>query len=165
MAFRQPRAKNPVNRSYRPVATTIASDRVLRVVLGVAAPSAGAPDARSPGAFLRDGRTLTPVWPGSGARAPAILLSRDGLIRVAISATGFDERAPTSTSRHVRGARAVSRGSSPGRTRHRSTRASRSASACEELVAGFKAHGEVGQTRSFSWQCRGAAATPALLLE
>lgn len=35
--------------------------------------------------------------------------------------------------------------------------------AADELVAGFKAHGEVGQTRSFNWQCRGAVATPALL--
>jgi hypothetical protein len=35
--------------------------------------------------------------------------------------------------------------------------------AADELVAGFKAHGDVGQTRSFNWQCRGAVATPALL--
>jgi hypothetical protein len=35
--------------------------------------------------------------------------------------------------------------------------------AAEELTAGFKAHGDVGQTRSFNWQCRVAVATPALL--
>jgi hypothetical protein len=35
--------------------------------------------------------------------------------------------------------------------------------AAKQLTAGFKAHGEVGQTRSFNWQCRSAVATPALL--
>ncbi len=35
--------------------------------------------------------------------------------------------------------------------------------AAKQLVAGFKANGEVGQTRSFNWQCRSAVATPALL--
>jgi hypothetical protein len=35
--------------------------------------------------------------------------------------------------------------------------------AADELVAGFAAKGEVGQTRSFNWQCRGAVMTPALL--
>jgi hypothetical protein len=35
--------------------------------------------------------------------------------------------------------------------------------AADQLTAGFKAHGEVGRTRSFNWQCRSAVATPALL--
>jgi hypothetical protein len=35
--------------------------------------------------------------------------------------------------------------------------------AADQLAAGFKANGEVGQTRSFNWQCRSAVATPALL--
>ena len=35
--------------------------------------------------------------------------------------------------------------------------------AADQLAAGTKAHGEVGRTRSFNWQCRSAVATPALL--
>ena len=33
----------------------------------------------------------------------------------------------------------------------------------DELVTGLGAHGEVGQVRSFNWQCRAAVMTPALL--
>ncbi len=36
-------------------------------------------------------------------------------------------------------------------------------SAADELVEGFRSLGEVGHTRSFNWQCRGAVMTPALL--
>ncbi len=32
--------------------------------------------------------------------------------------------------------------------------------AADALVAGFAAHGEIGQLRSFNWQCRSAIATP-----
>jgi hypothetical protein len=35
--------------------------------------------------------------------------------------------------------------------------------AADQLIAGLAAHGEVGQTRSFNWQCRSAVMTPALL--
>ena len=35
--------------------------------------------------------------------------------------------------------------------------------AADQLVAGVKSKGEVGQVRSFNWQCRSAIATPALL--
>ena len=35
--------------------------------------------------------------------------------------------------------------------------------AADQLIAGLQAHGIVGQTRSFNWQCRSAVMTPALL--
>jgi len=35
--------------------------------------------------------------------------------------------------------------------------------AADQLIAGLAAHGVVGQTRSFNWQCRSAVMTPALL--
>jgi hypothetical protein len=35
--------------------------------------------------------------------------------------------------------------------------------AADALVAGLRTHGEVGQVRSFNWQCRSAVMTPALL--
>jgi hypothetical protein len=35
--------------------------------------------------------------------------------------------------------------------------------AADELIQGFAQNGEVGQTRSFNWQCRSAVMTPALL--
>jgi hypothetical protein len=35
--------------------------------------------------------------------------------------------------------------------------------AAEQMIAGLAAHGVVGQTRSFNWQCRSAVMTPALL--
>ncbi len=35
--------------------------------------------------------------------------------------------------------------------------------AADALVAGMRTHGEVGQVRSFNWQCRSAVMTPALL--
>jgi len=35
--------------------------------------------------------------------------------------------------------------------------------AADALIAGMRTHGEVGQVRSFNWQCRSAVMTPALL--
>jgi len=35
--------------------------------------------------------------------------------------------------------------------------------AADSLLAGLKAHGEVGQVRSFNWQCRSAVLTPTFL--
>jgi hypothetical protein len=35
--------------------------------------------------------------------------------------------------------------------------------AADALVAGLRTHGEIGQLRSFNWQCRSAVMTPALL--